>query len=219
MPVKYYTKALSTFHQINAFEQDGFLMLDMCCSDDGESINNFLVQNLRQSGEALDEVMFFLKLSFSVYLNTNTTNNYCYYSINYILSVLSLSLSLRCITPSASRCIIIITKTLTILLLLLLSLLVVVLCNLLLLLHKWQSHLSCHSLFFCQMYNTMCRPLPRRFVLPLNITSETPLEQNLNTRPDSTATAVCRTKNQVLSLCWLQQHYVCVMCLFFLHCL
>uniref|UniRef100_A0A8C1H1T5 Carotenoid-cleaving dioxygenase, mitochondrial n=1 Tax=Cyprinus carpio TaxID=7962 RepID=A0A8C1H1T5_CYPCA len=102
MPVKYYTKALSTFHQINAFEQDGFLMLDMCCSDDGQSINNFLIQNLRQSGEALDE-----------------------------------------------------------------------------------------------MYNTMSRPFPRRFVLPLNITSETLLEQNLNTRPDSTATAVCRTKNQV----------------------
>uniref|UniRef100_A0A673JA58 Carotenoid-cleaving dioxygenase, mitochondrial n=1 Tax=Sinocyclocheilus rhinocerous TaxID=307959 RepID=A0A673JA58_9TELE len=67
MPVKYYTKALSTFHQINAFEQDGFLMLDMCCSDDGQSINNFLIQNLRQSGEALDEVMFFLKLSLSVF--------------------------------------------------------------------------------------------------------------------------------------------------------
>ncbi len=57
------------------------------------------------------------------------------------------------------------------------------------------------SLSFFQMYNTMSRPLPRRFVLPLNITSETPLEQNLNTRPDSTATAVCRAKNQVLSLC------------------
>uniref|UniRef100_A0A672LPR2 Carotenoid-cleaving dioxygenase, mitochondrial n=1 Tax=Sinocyclocheilus grahami TaxID=75366 RepID=A0A672LPR2_SINGR len=110
MPVKYHAKALSTFHQINAFEQDGFLMLDMCCSDDGQAINNFLVQNLRQSGEALDE-----------------------------------------------------------------------------------------------MYNTMSRPLPRRFVLPLNISSETPLEQNLNTRPDSTATAVCRTKNQVLSLCLLPE--------------
>lgn len=102
MPVKYHAKALSTFHQINAFEQDGFLMLDMCCSDDGQAINNFLIQNLRQSGEALDE-----------------------------------------------------------------------------------------------MYNIMSRPLPRRFVLPLNITSETPLEQNLNTRPDSTATAVCHTENQV----------------------
>lgn len=76
--MKYYTKALSTFHQINAFEQDGFLMLDMCCSDDGQAINNFLIQNLRQSGEGLDEVMFFLKLSFSVYINTTTTNYYYY---------------------------------------------------------------------------------------------------------------------------------------------
>lgn len=101
-PVKYYTKALSTFHQINAFEQDGFLMLDMCCSDNGQAINNYHIQNMRQSGEALDK-----------------------------------------------------------------------------------------------MYNSMGQPLPRRFVLPLNITKDTPLEQNLNTRPDSTATAVCRMKNQV----------------------
>ncbi|XP_051967564.1 carotenoid-cleaving dioxygenase, mitochondrial [Xyrauchen texanus] len=100
-PVKYYAKALSTFHQINAFEQDGFLMLDMCCSDNGQAINNYLIQNMRQSGEALNEV-----------------------------------------------------------------------------------------------YNTMSRSFPRRFVLPLNIT-DTALEQNLNTRPNSTATAVCFTKNQV----------------------
>lgn len=54
--VKYHTKAFSTFHQINAFEEDGFLMLDMCCSDDGQAINNYLIQNLRKSGDALDEV-------------------------------------------------------------------------------------------------------------------------------------------------------------------
>jgi len=67
MPVRYYTKALSTFHQINAFEQDGFLMLDICCSDDGQAINNYLIQNLRQSGEALDEVIIFLNsLSLSI---------------------------------------------------------------------------------------------------------------------------------------------------------
>lgn len=53
---KYHTKAISTFHQINAFEEDGFLMLDICCQDDGEAINNYLIQNLRKSGEALDEV-------------------------------------------------------------------------------------------------------------------------------------------------------------------
>ncbi|KAM6969814.1 carotenoid-cleaving dioxygenase, mitochondrial-like [Aplochiton taeniatus] len=93
--VKYHTKALSTFHQINAFEQDGLLMVDMCCADDGQAINNYLIQNMRKSGDALDEV-----------------------------------------------------------------------------------------------YNTMCRPLPRRFVLPLNVTAETPTDVNLNTRPASQATAV-----------------------------
>ncbi|XP_074467747.1 carotenoid-cleaving dioxygenase, mitochondrial-like isoform X2 [Sebastes fasciatus] len=100
--VKYHTKAISTFHQINAFEEDGFLMLDMCCSDDGQAINNYLIQNLRKSGEALDEV-----------------------------------------------------------------------------------------------YNTMCRVFPRRFVLPLDVTAETPLNQNLNKRPSSAATCVKVSENKV----------------------
>uniref|UniRef100_A0A8C8A4U5 Carotenoid-cleaving dioxygenase, mitochondrial n=1 Tax=Oryzias sinensis TaxID=183150 RepID=A0A8C8A4U5_9TELE len=91
-PVKYYTKAISTFHQINAFEEDGFLMIDMCCADGGQAISNYLIQNLRKTGEALDEV-----------------------------------------------------------------------------------------------YNTTERSFPRRFVLPLNLTSETPTNQNLNTRPFSKA--------------------------------
>uniref|UniRef100_A0A8C5EKA9 Carotenoid-cleaving dioxygenase, mitochondrial n=1 Tax=Gouania willdenowi TaxID=441366 RepID=A0A8C5EKA9_GOUWI len=93
--VKYHAPPLSTFHQINAFEEDGFLMLDMCCSDDGQAINNYLIQNLRQSGEALDQV-----------------------------------------------------------------------------------------------YNTLCRSYPRRFVLPLNISSDTVTGQNLNSRTSSTATCV-----------------------------
>ncbi|XP_070773100.1 carotenoid-cleaving dioxygenase, mitochondrial-like [Enoplosus armatus] len=100
--VKYHTKAISTFHQINAFEEDGFLMLDMCCSDDGQAINNYLIQNLRKSGDALDKV-----------------------------------------------------------------------------------------------YNTMCRVFPRRFVLPLHVTSETTTGQNLNTRPSSQATCVKLSKDKV----------------------
>ncbi|XP_062392291.1 carotenoid-cleaving dioxygenase, mitochondrial [Sardina pilchardus] len=100
--VKYHTKAMSTFHQINAFEQDGFLMLDLCASDDGQAITVYNLQNLRKSGEALDQV-----------------------------------------------------------------------------------------------YNKMCRSFPRRFVLPLDITNDTPLNQNLNTRPDSTATAVKITNGKV----------------------
>ncbi|XP_072302420.1 carotenoid-cleaving dioxygenase, mitochondrial-like isoform X2 [Eucyclogobius newberryi] len=101
-PVKYHTKAMSTFHQINAFEEDGFLMVDLCCADDGDAINNYLIQNLRKSGEALDQV-----------------------------------------------------------------------------------------------YNTLGRPFPRRFVLPLNVTNETPTDQNLNTRPNSEATCVKVSKDKV----------------------
>lgn len=54
--IKYLAKALSTFHQINAYEEDGFLILDMCASDDGQAIANYNIQNLRKSGEALDKV-------------------------------------------------------------------------------------------------------------------------------------------------------------------
>uniref|UniRef100_A0A8C6SR92 Carotenoid-cleaving dioxygenase, mitochondrial n=1 Tax=Neogobius melanostomus TaxID=47308 RepID=A0A8C6SR92_9GOBI len=99
---EYHTKAMSTFHQINAFEEDGFLMLDLCCADDGEVMNNYLIQNLRKSGEALDQV-----------------------------------------------------------------------------------------------YNTLSRPFPRRFVLPLNVTTDTPTGQNLNTRPNSEATCVKLNKDKV----------------------
>lgn len=63
--MKYHTRALSNFHQINAFEEDGFLVMDMCCSDDGQALKIYFLQNLRKSGEALDEVNNFV---FSVFL-------------------------------------------------------------------------------------------------------------------------------------------------------
>ncbi|XP_075892014.1 beta-carotene oxygenase 2b [Nelusetta ayraudi] len=99
---KYIAKPLSTFHQINAYEEDGLLILDMCASDDGQAITNYNIQNLRKSGEALDEV-----------------------------------------------------------------------------------------------YNTMCRIFPRRFVLPINISHDTPYNQNLNNQPNSTASSVRFAKNKV----------------------
>uniref|UniRef100_A0AAY4CS67 Uncharacterized protein n=1 Tax=Denticeps clupeoides TaxID=299321 RepID=A0AAY4CS67_9TELE len=102
-PMKYHTKPLSTFHQINAFEENGFLVIDMCCSDDGNAINNYLIQNLRKSGAALDEV-----------------------------------------------------------------------------------------------YNTMSRIVPRRFVLPLNVDKVTPRGINLNTWPHSPASAIKTAKNKVV---------------------
>lgn len=123
--VKYHTKAMSTFHQINAFEEDGFLMLDLCCADDGKAINNYLLQNLRKSGEALNEVR------------------------QSEISILKL---LPVLQPE--RCI----------------------------LSLW--------VFCSQVYDSLCRPYPRRFVLPLRLSDETPLEQNLNTRPSSQATCV-----------------------------
>ncbi|XP_020392730.1 carotenoid-cleaving dioxygenase, mitochondrial [Rhincodon typus] len=92
VPFKYYSKAFSTFHHINAFEDDGFIVLDLCSFDNGNVINNITLQNLRQSGEALDEV-----------------------------------------------------------------------------------------------YNTLPKGFPRRFVLPLNINSDTPIDQNLNTLTYSNA--------------------------------
>ncbi|XP_052432870.1 beta-carotene oxygenase 2b [Carassius gibelio] len=100
--IKYFAKPLSTFHQINCYEENDFLIMDMCCSDDGQAINNYLIQNLKKSGSALDEV-----------------------------------------------------------------------------------------------YNTMCRVFPRRFVLPLNTDSHTPCGQNLNTRLNSTATAIKTDNNKV----------------------
>lgn len=54
--IKYLAKPISTFHQINAYEEDGFLIVDLCASDDGQAIANYKLQNLRKSGEALDEV-------------------------------------------------------------------------------------------------------------------------------------------------------------------
>ncbi|XP_061924560.1 carotenoid-cleaving dioxygenase, mitochondrial-like [Entelurus aequoreus] len=100
--LKYIAKPLSTFHQINAFEEDGYLIIDMCASDDGTAIGNYNIQNLRKSGEDLDEV-----------------------------------------------------------------------------------------------YNTMCRVFPRRFVLPLNVDDKTPYNQNLNNLPKSSATSLRIGKNKI----------------------
>ncbi|XP_078055156.1 carotenoid-cleaving dioxygenase, mitochondrial-like isoform X2 [Mustelus asterias] len=91
-PFKYYAKAFSTFHQINAFEDNGFIVLDLCCLVDGNVFNQITLQNMCQTGEALDEV-----------------------------------------------------------------------------------------------YNTLPKSFPRRFVLPLNINSDTPIDQNLNTLTYSSA--------------------------------
>ncbi|XP_038548670.1 beta,beta-carotene 9',10'-oxygenase-like [Micropterus salmoides] len=100
--IKYLAKPMLTLHQINAYEEDGFLIIDMCASDDGQVITNYKIQNLRKSGKALDEV-----------------------------------------------------------------------------------------------YNTLCRVFPRRFVLPLTVDRDTPYDQNLNNRPNSAATSIRIAKSKV----------------------
>lgn len=55
--VKYSAAAMFTLHQINAFEENGFLVMDMCCGDNGEIIGDFTLENLRrESGEDVDKV-------------------------------------------------------------------------------------------------------------------------------------------------------------------
>ncbi|XP_077162196.1 carotenoid-cleaving dioxygenase, mitochondrial-like isoform X2 [Paroedura picta] len=56
LPVKYFTRPLMSFHQINCFEDGGCLILDLCSQEDGRVVEMFRLQNLRKSGEALDQV-------------------------------------------------------------------------------------------------------------------------------------------------------------------
>lgn len=52
---KYYCSAMFTLHQINAYEANGYLIMDMCCGDDGSVIGDLTMENLSQEcGEKLD---------------------------------------------------------------------------------------------------------------------------------------------------------------------
>ncbi|XP_062816869.1 carotenoid-cleaving dioxygenase, mitochondrial isoform X2 [Anolis carolinensis] len=55
LPIKYCSKAFMNFHQINAFEDQGCIVLDLCCQDDGTAMDVYRLQNLHQTGEALDQ--------------------------------------------------------------------------------------------------------------------------------------------------------------------
>ncbi|NXA74569.1 BCDO2 oxygenase, partial [Thryothorus ludovicianus] len=50
------SKPFVSFHQINAFEERGCVVLDLCCQDEGTSLALYTLQNLRRSGEGLDQV-------------------------------------------------------------------------------------------------------------------------------------------------------------------
>ncbi|XP_068097058.1 carotenoid-cleaving dioxygenase, mitochondrial-like [Hyperolius riggenbachi] len=100
--VTYHSQAVAMFHQINAYEDQGCIVLDLCCQDDGNVVHLYNLQNLRKSGIALEEA-----------------------------------------------------------------------------------------------YNKIARSLPRRFVFPLNINSDTPQEINLIPLDYTTATAVKQANGKV----------------------
>uniref|UniRef100_A0A8C6UVZ9 Beta-carotene 15, 15-dioxygenase 2, like n=1 Tax=Neogobius melanostomus TaxID=47308 RepID=A0A8C6UVZ9_9GOBI len=102
--VRYQCAPMFTLHQINAYEDNGFLVMDMCCGDDGNAVGEFTLENIRRkSGEEMDK-----------------------------------------------------------------------------------------------FYNDLCRNLPRRYVLPLNVDEQTPLDQNLISLNNYTATAVKTKPKEVV---------------------
>nr|XP_008259623.2 carotenoid-cleaving dioxygenase, mitochondrial isoform X1 [Oryctolagus cuniculus] len=56
LPEMYYSEPFVTFHQINAFEDQGCIVIDMCCQDNGKSLDVYQLQNLRRAGKGLDQV-------------------------------------------------------------------------------------------------------------------------------------------------------------------
>ncbi|XP_069894549.1 carotenoid-cleaving dioxygenase, mitochondrial [Dipodomys merriami] len=64
LPGRYYSKSFITFHQINAFEDKGCVVIDMCCQDDGKVLDVYQLQNLRKAGEGLDQVYSSVARSF-----------------------------------------------------------------------------------------------------------------------------------------------------------
>lgn len=55
---------------------------------------------------------------------------------------------------------------------------------------RCHTHSSHTSDCFCQFYNSMCRNLPRRYVLPLTVDEQTPVDQNLVSLHNYKATAM-----------------------------
>ncbi|NWU24941.1 BCDO2 oxygenase, partial [Dyaphorophyia castanea] len=56
LPGQWCSKPFVSFHQINAFEERGCVVLDLCCQDDGASLALYSLQNMRRSGQGLDQV-------------------------------------------------------------------------------------------------------------------------------------------------------------------
>lgn len=47
VPLKYVADAFFTFHHINAYEQDGFVVMDICGSKDGSLVQTATIESMR----------------------------------------------------------------------------------------------------------------------------------------------------------------------------
>lgn len=84
--VKYRAAPMFTLHQINAYEDNGFLVMDMCCGDDGEVIGDFTLENLRrESGEEMDKVN-----AYTLTLNYLHANRYIHPSTHPTIQLLGI---------------------------------------------------------------------------------------------------------------------------------
>ena len=63
-----------------------------------------------------------------------------------------------------------------------------------------------------QLYESLPKAFPRRFVFPLNVDDNTPSDQNLITIPTSLATAVKVSKDKVLWECFYSRAFVFRIC-------
>uniref|UniRef100_A0A8D0KMX0 Carotenoid-cleaving dioxygenase, mitochondrial n=1 Tax=Salvator merianae TaxID=96440 RepID=A0A8D0KMX0_SALMN len=64
LPWQYHTEPLLTFHQINAFEDQGCIVFDICSISSGNILDVFHLQNLRKAGQALDQLYNTMDLSY-----------------------------------------------------------------------------------------------------------------------------------------------------------
>ncbi|XP_070808750.1 carotenoid-cleaving dioxygenase, mitochondrial-like isoform X1 [Pituophis catenifer annectens] len=55
LPLHYHSKAFCCFHHINTFEDQGCIVLDLCCFEDGNVFDIYRLQNFHKAGEALDQ--------------------------------------------------------------------------------------------------------------------------------------------------------------------
>lgn len=182
LPLQYHSKAFCFFHQINAFEDQGCIVLDLCCFDDGETFDIYRLQNLHKAGEALDQVPLLCPPQGSFILQTSLVSprgvgRWCSSPRQGWDYKVKESEVLFLLGPSCSSSL-------------------------------WQDQrvwisFSVKWLFFWlswQTYNMLSRPFPRRFVLPITVSSKASVGQNVNPLSYTLAEAVKEADGKVGNL-------------------